>query len=160
MKRVFSIVIAGLFACIVCAQTHIEVSDPATWSAQSLAPYVGQTVIFDVPLVVNSNYNTLLVSTRRLFSPTNQAYPGSAAYSNIVSLNSSGTVTLEGVSGYHRCGEKIYNLKARVNSTTNISFISGEWRGNTRADLEKGLPDLGDYRLLICTMKKRSPITS
>ncbi|MBQ3632805.1 MAG: T9SS type A sorting domain-containing protein, partial [Paludibacteraceae bacterium] len=51
-----------------------------------------------------------------------------------------------------RCGEKIYNLKAKVNSTHELTWLSGEWRGNTRAELEKGIPDLGDYRLLVCTM--------
>jgi len=140
------------FGVTVCAQTHIEVSDPSSWSAQELAPYVGQTVIFDVPMVVNSNYNTLSISTRRLFTATNQVFPGSTAYNALVSLNNSGSISLSGVNGYHRCGEKIYNLKAKVNSTSSLTFISGEWRGNTRAELEKGIPDVGDYRLLICTM--------
>ena len=141
-----------LFAVSTSAQTHITVSDPATWSAQELAPYVGQTVIFDVPMVVCSNYSDPLISTRRLYSPTNQALPNSPAYKSIVSLNNDAGVTVKGVSGYHRCGEKIYNLKAKVNSTHEITWVSGEWRGNTRAELEKGIPDLGDYRLLICTM--------
>ena len=152
MKTRISLFIVLLFAVHGVCQTHIEVKDPATWSAQELAPYVGQTVVFDVPMVVNNNYKTLTISTRRLFWPTNQTYPGSAAYSTLVNLNYSGSVTLEGVSGYHRCGEKIYNLKAKVNSTSSLSFVSGEWHGNTRADLEKGIPDVGDYRLLICTM--------
>ena len=71
-------------------------------------------------------------------------------YSTATHVNSSCGFTLTGVSGYHRCGEKIYNLTAKVNSTSSLSWISGTWSGNTRADLEAGLPDLGDYRLLIC----------
>ena len=152
MKTRLSLFVILLFALSSTAQTHIEVSNPDTWSAQELAPYVGQTVIFDVPMVVCSNYSNPLISTRRLFSATNQALPNSSAYKSIVSLNNEASVTLKGVSGYHRCGEKIYNLKAKVNSTHELTWLSGEWRGNTRAELEKGIPDLGDYRLLLCTM--------
>lgn len=154
MKTRFSIFLIVAIACqSLFAAVHISVSDPDTWSAEALKPYIGQEVIFDAPIVVCSNYGSgLIVSTRRLFSPTNQALPLSAEYNSTVSLNSSGAMTLYGVSGYHRCGEKIYNLKARVTSTKELSWISGEFRGNTRADLEKGIPDVGDYRLLICTM--------
>lgn len=145
-----------IFLCVTCfshAAIHIRISDPETWSAQELAPYIGQTVVFDYPIVVCSNSNNdLVVSPRRLFTPTNQAYPRSAQYKNIMSLNASAAMTLSGVSGYHRCGEKIYNLRVRANSTSSLSWISGTWKGNSRTDLEQGIPDLGDYSLLICSM--------
>lgn len=155
MKTRFSLFFLVLFASAsLSAQTHIKVDNPDTWSTSALSSYIGQTVIFDVPIYVCSNSGGYTVSTRRLFTPTNQAIPRSAQYQSVVALNNSGAMSLSGVSGYHRCGEKIYNLKAKVSSTSSLSFISGEWRGNTRAELEAGIPkeDLGDYRLLICTM--------
>ena len=156
MKSRFSLFGMLFFALSLAAQTHIQVSDPSTWSAQELAPYVGQTVIFDVPMVVNSTTNNPFISTRRLYSATNQTFPGSTAYDALVALNNSGGITLNNApipSGepWYRCGARIYNLKVKVNSTHELTWISGEWRGNTRAELSKGIPDLGDYRLLICT---------
>ena len=50
----------------------------------------------------------------------------------------------------HRCGERIIGLQAKVNSTNSLTWVKGTWDGNTRADLEASLPDLGDYRLLVC----------
>jgi predicted extracellular nuclease len=58
--------------------------------------------------------------------------------------------SISGINNYHRCGEKIIGLKARVISTSSLSMEGGQWSGNTRADLEAGIPDLGDYRLLVC----------
>lgn len=149
-----------LVACITCrmavGQIHVAISNPDTWSAQELAPYVGQTVIFDDPLVVSSNSGSnYTISPRRLFTPSNQAYPNTSAYRSVVSLNGSAAMSLSGVPmvhPIHRCGERIYHLQAKVNSTSSLTWISGEWRGNSRADLEAGIPDVGDYRLLVCTM--------
>ena len=156
MKTRFSLFLIAILSCrLLAAQVHISISDPESWSAQELAPYIGQTVIFDVPMVVTSNVgNSLTIAPRRLFTPTNQAYPNSPAYQSIVRLNGTGAMTLDGVSmgsPIHRCGEKIYHLQAKVNSTGSLTWVSGEWRGNTRAELEAGLPDIGDYRLLVCT---------
>jgi hypothetical protein len=152
MKNRFSLLLVTvLVSHLIMAQEHIVVSNPQTWSAQALVPYIGKTVIFDVPMVVTSNYGGLTISTRRLYTPTNQALPRSQEYNSIVSLNKAGEVTLNGVSDYHRCGEKIYNLKVHVNSASSVTWVSGEWRGNTRAELEAGIPDVGDYNLLVCT---------
>ena len=139
MKTRFSLLLFAIFACLFSqAQDTIHVKDPLTWSTQELQPYIGKTVVFDVPMVVCSNYKGYTISTRRLFTPTNQALPRTSDYNTIVSLNSSGRITLSGFSGYHRCGEKIYNLKAKVGSDgKSLTWISGEWRGNTRAELEK-----------------------
>ena len=156
MKKHFSIAVMLICALTLTAQVHISIDEPdSTWTVQkALGDYVGQTVIFDDPIVVcsNANENSLVISPWRMFQPQSQGEAGSEAYRTTVHINGTCRMALTGVSGYHRCGEKIYNLKAKVNSTSSLSFISGEWRGNTRANLEAGLPELGDYRLLVCAM--------
>lgn len=147
MKTRFSLLLLAFFAVgILSAQVHITVSDPQTWTAKELVPYANQTVIFDVPMVVCSNNNGITVSTRRLFTPTNQVLPktkDATSYNAIVSLNSQSEVKLVGApiakgDAYYRCGEKIYNLTATVNGDgTSLTWISGDWQGNGRADLEK-----------------------
>ena len=141
MKTRIGLFVAAFMVCqLALAEVHIQVEDPLTWTASSLQPYVGQTVTFDVPMVVCSNDGGYTISTRRLFSPTNQVLPKSKdmqAYNTIVSLNAAGRVSISNISGYHRCGEKIYDLKAYVESTSSLRFQSGEWKGNTRADLEQ-----------------------
>ena len=164
MKARFSFLWAVLWACqMLLAQTHITISNPATWDPETLRPYIGQTVIFDVPMVVTNNYNSLQISTRRLFAPTNQARPESSAYYNIMSLNSTGSVYLsnapvaDGDANY-RCGEKIYNLKAKVNSTSSLTWLGGKLVENTRRDLEnaniRAMVNIDgcDECLLVCTM--------
>ena len=136
--------------CLVAQVQTISVGSPETWSVKTLSAYVGQTVEFDVPMVVCSNRNRLVVSPWRMFEPKSQGAEGSAAFSLANRINGSCSFTLEGIYDYHRCGEKIVHLQAVVNSTNNLTFVSGEWQGNTREDLEKGIPDLGDYRLLVC----------
>ena len=151
MKTRFSIVALLFLAVGMCAQVHISIPDSSSWSGQALSPYVGQTVIFDVPMVVCGNANgNYTVSPWRRFQPENQGTVGTAEYNETVRINSTCMFSLSGVSGYHRCGEKIYNLKATVTSTSKLTMSGGTWKGNTRSDLEKGIPDLGDYRLLVC----------
>ena len=156
MKKHISIAALLLWGLSLAAQVHISIDEPdSTWTVQkALGDYVGQTVIFDDPIVVcsNANENSLVVSPWRMFQPQSQGVIGSTGYRTAAHINSSARMALTNVSGYHRCGEKVYNLKADVNSTNSLSFVSGEWRGNKRADLEAGLPDLGDYRLLVCAM--------
>ena len=156
MKRHFSIAVLLVCALTMTAQVHISIDEPdSVWTVQNaLGDYVGQTVIFDDPIIVcsNANDNSLVVSPWRMFQPLSQGEAGSDGYRTTVHINGTARMSLTGVSGYHRCGEKVYNLKAKVNSTSSLSFISGEWRGNTRSDLQAGLPDLGDYRLLVCAM--------
>lgn len=146
MKRCFLLSIALSAFIALSAEVHITIDDPATWSGQALYPYVGQTVVFDVPMVVCTNANgKYTVSPWRRFQPENQA-----EYNETVRINSSCMFSISDITQYHRCGEKIYNLRATVNSTSSLTFKGGEWKGNTRADLEKGLPYLGDYSLLVC----------
>lgn len=155
MKNTFPIVAMLFCAFSLTAQIHISIDEPSsTWTAQkALSDYIGQTVIFDDPIVVcsNANSSSLVVSPWRMFEPKSQGETGSVEYRTAVHVNSTCRMALTNVDGYHRCGEKVYNLKVKVNSTSSLSFISGEWRGNTRADLNT-LPDLGDYRLLVCAM--------
>ena len=157
MKRAILLIFGICIHLSVLAVTQVSISDPETWRYTDLKKYVGQTVQFDVPFYVCNNYNSLLISPRRTYSPTNQALPLSAEYSPILSLNSQGSVTLTGVSGYHRLGERLHNLTVKVNSQTSVSLVSCDWRGNTRADLEKGI-DLeaidmrGEHTLLVCCM--------
>ena len=157
MKRAIILIFGICIHLSVLAVTQVSISDPETWRYTDLKKYVGQTVQFDVPFYVCNNYNSLLISPRRTYSPTNQALPLSAEYSSILSLNSQGSVTLTGVSGYHRLGERLHNLTVKVNSQTSVSLVSCDWRGNTRADLEKGI-DLeaidmrGEHTLLVCCM--------
>ena len=152
MKTRFSLLMTALLICrMALCQVHISISDPQTWSAEELQPYVGQTVIFDEPMVVCSNYNGYTIAPRRLYTPTNQALPRSNDYYTMVSRNKSAALNLVGMNDYHRCGEKIYNLKAIVNSNYSLTWLDGGvWQGNTRADLEAGIPDVGDYSLLVC----------
>lgn len=123
------------------SQAHISVSDPQSWTTSQLAAYVGQTVIFDVPVVVCNNYSGLKVSVHRTFSPTNQARPRSDEYNSLLSLDGRTEFYLNGISGYHRMGETIVGLTAKVNSINSLNYISGTFVGNTRADLESG-PDM------------------
>ena len=157
MKRAIILIFGICIHLSVLAVTQVSISDPETWRYTDLKKYVGQTVQFDVPFYVCNNYNSLLISPRRTYSPTNQALPLSAEYSSVLSLNSQGSVTLTGVSGYHRLGERLHNLTVKVNSQTSVSLVSCDWRGNTRAEMEKGI-DLeaidmrGEHTLLVCCM--------
>ena len=157
MKRTIIFILGICIHLSVLAVTQVSISDPETWRYTDLQKYVGQTVQFDVPFYVCNNYNSLIISPRRTYSPTNQELPLSAGYNSILSLNSQGSVTLTGVSGYHRLGERLHNLTVKVNSQTSVSLVSCDWRGNTRADMEKGI-DLesinmrGEHTILVCCM--------
>lgn len=145
--------------CGVHAQQHITISDPQTWTVDELKPYIGQTVIFDVPMYICSAPSNVYVGPRRLFTPTNQVKPGSIEYRNMLTLNNNGSIRLANYAASYpepqvRTGVKVYNLKATVQADY-LEMISGEWQGNLRADLEKGIPDVdinGEHTLLICGM--------
>lgn len=143
------------FLSTVYAQQPLTISDPETWTTAQLSAYVGQTVRMTNDWYLCSNYNRYYISPRRIFSPTNQAYPLSAEYSTLLSLNQQGTVRLSGVSEYHRTGEKLHNLIVHVNSTGELSFVSGEWVGNSRADILQGydiqaIDKNGTHTMLVC----------
>lgn len=140
---------------LLSAQTHISIANPQTWTNASLAPYVGQTVIFDEPVFITANYSGYSVSPRRIFSPTNQALPLSAEYNYLLTHNGGAIMTISGLSNYHRLGERIVGLKAKVNSTSSLTFLDGTFVGNTRNDLLKGydreaIDARGEHTLLVC----------
>ena len=134
----------------------IAVPDPATWKNDALAACAyGDTVQFDVPILVNRNYNTtgLRMSVRRIFSPTNQALPLSEEYKQLLALNGKAAFSLTGC-GYHRNGERLHNLKARVSGRLELEYISGTWEGNnTRSAIEYKVPSVdmkGQHNVLVC----------
>ena len=157
--RILLFWIALLVYPIAVAQTHIKIDNPDTWSGEALRPYIGQTVIFDVPIIVCNNANgNYVVSPWRRFKPESHGFPNTEDYKSTDRVNNKCMFNIDNIPSptsamkepMHRCGEKIIGLKARVNSTYSLTWISGTWSGNTRADLEAGIPDLGDYRLLVC----------
>ena len=137
----------------------ITITNPDLWTTSEMSQFVGKEVQFTTPFYVtnNSKSGQLTIAPRRIFNPTNQALPLSTEYHSILSLNEQGTLTLTNVSGYHRIDERVHNLKVKVNSYNSLSFVSGDWRGNTRAEMEKGI-DLkaidarGEHSLLLCYM--------
>lgn len=158
MRRIWSITLMSILCQILVAQTNVTITDTENWKYTSLQSYVGQTIRFDVPFYVCNNYsNNLTISPKRTFTPTNQALPLSDAYLALLNANKYGSITLTNVSGYHRMGERLHNLTVKVNSQTSVSLVSCDWRGNTRADMEKG-PDYdaidmrGQHTLLVCCM--------
>ena len=137
----------------------ITITDPDLWTNSEMSQFVGKEVQFTTPFYVTNNSKTgqLTIAPRRIFNPTNQALPLSTDYHSLLSLNEQGTLTLTNVSGYHRIDERVHNLKVKVNSYNSLSFISGDWRGNTRAEMEKGynlqaINARGEHNLLICYM--------
>ena len=137
----------------------ITITDPDLWINSEMSQFVGKEVQFTTPFYVTNNSKTgqLTIAPRRIFNPTNQALPLSTDYHSILSLNEQGTLTLTNVSGYHRIDERVHNLKVKVNSYNSLSFISGDWRGNTRAEMEKGynlqaINARGEHTLLVCCM--------
>ena len=155
-----TLAIALLLVLPLSAQTVYRVSDKARWTGNALSQYVGQTIRLADDWYVCSNYNGYRISPRRIFSPTNQALPQSAAYETLLTLNNNGTVSLSGVEGYHRTGERLHNAVVRVTSTGSLTLQSGQWTGNTRADIQAGydrrLIDLnGKHTLLVCAANLR-----
>ena len=137
----------------------VQIADPETWSYTELSKYVGQTVEFDVPFYVcnNSSSSSLTISPRRIYQPTNQALPLSSEYSDLLTLNAYGTLKLTNVKDYHRIGERLHKLVVKVNSQNSVSLISCEYKGNTRAELEKGYDHeavnmRGEASVIVCCM--------
>ncbi len=159
-KSIYLALLLLLFGVRAVGETIVHIDDTESWSARSMSSYVGQTVKFDVPFYICNNYSYnsgyYTIAPRRIFAPTNQAIPGSTQYSTIVSANSSGEVTLTGLSGYRRMGEILEGLTVRVNSTSSWSLVSvDKFVGNTRTDLDSGYPSVdmrGEHTLLVCAL--------
>ncbi len=145
-----------LFVCLWGqAQEIITISNPDTWTYSQLSAYVGETVTFETPLYVTNNYSNSYyeVSPRRIFSPTNQAYPMSSEYNALIGANSAGVVRLYGVFGYHRMGERIVRLTAKVTSSNSLTAVGNvQFVGNTREELLKGHEDIGNHNVKVCAL--------
>lgn len=167
-NRIQTLLISLLLLCGAGVQAKvytIDVPDPMTWTNDALsARSTGDTVQFNVPIIVNRNYGTtgLTVSVRRIFSPTNQIYPKCSPestnclaeeYITLMTLNSKAPFTLTGC-GYHRNGERLMNLKAVVTERLQVKYISGTWSEyNTREKLEHNVPSVdmrGTHNVLVC----------
>ena len=137
-KRIYIIILSFCVQVSAFAATVVSIGNANTWRNTELSQYRGQTIEFDVPFYVCNNYNnsSLTISPRRIFQPTNQAIPLSDEYYALSTNNSYGSITLTGVSGYHRMGEMLYNLVVKVNSNTSVSLVSCDFVGNTRADMD------------------------
>ena len=136
LKRIYILILSVCIQLTVYAASIVTIKDPETWRNTELNQYKGQTIEFDVPFYVCNNYNSsLTIAPRRIFQATNQAIPLSNEYNSLLINNSYGTITLSGVSGYHRMGEMLYNLVVKVNSNTSVSLVSCDFVGNTRADM-------------------------
>ena len=141
--------------CPLQAQTELRVADKQSWTAVQLAPYVGQQVRLADDWYIVNNYNGYRISPRRIFSPTNQVLPASSDYYSLLSLNSSGSVSVSGISEYHRMGERLHNAVVKINSTGSVSLVSGKWTGNSRQDILQGydaaaIDRWGSHTLLVC----------
>ena len=159
LKRIYILILSVCIQLSMYAATVVRINDPATWRNTELSQYRGQTIEFNVPFYVCNNYNSssLTIAPRRIFQATNQAIPLSNEYNSLLINNSYGTITLSGVSGYHRMGEMLYNLVVKVNSNTSVSLVSCDFVGNTRADMEKGYDKevvsmRGEPTLIVCAM--------
>ena len=137
----------------------ITITNPDSWTSSELSKYVGQTVEFTNHFYVTNNTKSgqLTIAPRRIFTPTNQALPLSNEYNSLLTLNEQGTLTLTNVSGYHRIDERVHNLKVKVNSTTSLSLVSCDFRGNTRSEMQQGynlqaINARGEHTLLVCYM--------
>ena len=161
-KRIYSVIAAAVLC--IGMQTHatvytISVPNAETWTNDVLSGRsFGDTVQFNVPVIVNRNYgyggfSGLTVSVRRIYSPTNQADPLSDEYKRLLSLNSKAAFNLQGC-GYHRNGERLLNLKGIIVGDRQVQYISGTWAGNnTRQALEYTPPSvdqMGTHNVLVC----------
>lgn len=157
MKRIVTIIVIIVTAARVGA-VNVQIDDPERWTSNELSQYIGQTVTFTTDWYVCNNYNdNYRISPRRIYLPTNQAIPQSTEYYSCVQLNQYGTVYLNGVTGYHRMGERLKQMTVYVNSTSTMTLQSCTWEGNTRADLMAGInmDDIdmrGQHSLLVCGM--------
>jgi len=144
---------------LVYSDIPYRVSNPDQWEASDMLEYVGDTLLLQDKWYLTDNryfkFATYSISPHRIFSPTNMVLPGTAAYTQLVSHNHSASIRLKGESAYHRCGELLSSARVRVEENGTLTWIDGEWQGNTREDILQGL-DSADidrrakHTLLVC----------
>lgn len=155
LLRIVCLAFGLLLGQAVWSQALVRIDDPETWQNTELSRYIGQTVRFDRPFYItnNTNKSSITISPRRVFVPTDQAFPKTADYTSIVSANQTATVSLSGVEGYHRMGERIVDFTAYVSSSTRLELRGTPmFSGNTRDDLFSGIDDIGSCNLKVCAM--------
>ncbi len=156
MKRIIFIGFYCLYLAVINAATTIPISNIYTWSKTALNGYKGQTITFPVPVYVTSTSSSLSVSVHPAFTGTEVALPGSTEYANQSVTNSAATFQLNGA-GTHRLGEIVEDLTVYVNSTSSVTYQSGNWVANSQAQLLQG-PDMslidqkGQHNVLVCAM--------
>lgn len=123
-------------------ETKVSFSDTKNWRTSELSKYVGQTVVFEQPIYICNNYSNLTASMHRVMSATNQYQPLSTEYNELLSINNNSTFGLNGLNGYHRMGEKIYGMRAKINSVSSVTYISCDSICGSRDDVERGYPDI------------------
>lgn len=157
MKKSLFIGFWLLIAVGIQAAQVLSITNVDTWSASELTAYKGQEVMFPVPVYVNSTNDGLSVSVRRMMAGTETCLPASAEWKGYQSRNKAGLFQLNKAGSNHRLGEVVENLVVKVNSATDVDFVSGNWVANSRQQLSKG-PDLsqldihGEHRLVVCAM--------
>ena len=161
MRRIITLMLFAIVGSLsLLAATIITIDNPEEWTYTELKPYVGQRIQFATTMYITNKYgSSLTISPRRIYSPTNQAYPLSQEYNDMLTADAWATISLSGVSGYHRIGEVMLNLTVKVTSQNKVSFQSCTWSGNTRADLENGYDQEavcmhGEPNLIVCTMNQ------
>ena len=161
MRKLRSYIFLLLAVCslAVCAQTDVSFSDVQRWTTAELRSYAGMTIRFTQPVYTCNNYSSLTASLHRVMSPTNQCYPLTAEYNELLTVNGNSCFTLGGMSEYHRMGETIFGLVAQVNSSSSLTFVSCDSIRGTREDMERGYPsvDMSEeggnvvkHNLLVC----------
>ena len=158
MKTRFTLLLSLLVVFqVALAEVHITEADPANWSTQIFSPYIGQTVVFDIPIVVSTvSGTTLTVGPWRRFEPENQGEAGSEEYVQTNHINSNLLKLTNAPSG-HRTGEHIYHLTAKVVSKSELQWQSGSFVGNSKTELQNmnirravGINDDCDSCLVVC----------
>ena len=150
ISLILSIFIAGTQAKII----DLNITDAEAWRVSHMDDYIGDTVHFIQPIYILNNYYSdyLTVSTRHLYSPTNQCLPGSSQMATLNSNNNYSQATLTGVGGYHRMTERIDGLVAKITNYNQWQYISADKWSGTRDDymLPPSVDGDSTHRLLIC----------
>lgn len=136
------------------AQESVTFDNIQYWTPSELAPYVGKTIRLTQPWFVNQvSGGGFYGGPRRLFSPTNQALPGSEEYEHVVRVNNAGLVRVSGLDATPRMGEMLTDMSIKVNSTTSVEITNTPTRHYTYEQVNTP-PSVGnrDEIVLVCGM--------
>lgn len=142
--------------------------------------YEGMLVEFDQVLYVTANSNLqasgqLSLNPIRKFNATNQCFPGSSEYSNMIAQNAKAQILLDDgittssytpivfadVNGTRRTGERVKGLRAVVDYTSSNYVVypatAPIFYGNPRPTT---LTQLGNYNLKVCSFNLEYYLTT